>query len=94
MMVTGMLFVVTVGGRCGGQVNPGFRFDGRCATERSFASLVSGYRGLWLLFEGVAGLGGGFRQIMDSGLTVAAQPDAASLRSSAATEVWGCSLSV
>ena len=44
MMVTGMLFVVTVGGRCGGQVNPGFRFDGRCATERSLASLVSGYR--------------------------------------------------
>ena len=58
MMVTGMLFVVTVGGRCGGQVNPGFRFDGRCATERSFASLVSGYRGLGLLFECVAGLGG------------------------------------
>ena len=42
----------------GGQVNPGFWFDGRCATERSLASLVSGYRGLWLLFEGVAGLGG------------------------------------
>ena len=58
MMVTGMLFVVTVGGRCGGQVNPGFRFDGRCATERSLASLVSGYRGLGLLFECVAGLGG------------------------------------
>ena len=53
-----MLFVVTVGGAVGGQANPGFRFDGRCATERSLASLVSGYRGLWLLFEGVAGLGG------------------------------------
>ena len=58
MMVTGMLFVVTVGGAVGGQVNPGFRFDGRCATGRSLASLVSGYRGLWLLFECVAGLGG------------------------------------
>ena len=46
------------GGAVGGQVNPGFRFDGRCATERSLASLVSGYRGLWLLFECVAGLGG------------------------------------
>ena len=46
------------GGAVGGQVNPGFRFDGRCATERSLASLVSGYRGLGLLFECVAGLGG------------------------------------
>ena len=46
------------GGAVGGQVNPGFRFDGRCATGRSLASLVSGYRGLWLLFECVAGLGG------------------------------------
>ena len=34
------------GGAVGGQVNPGFRFDGRCATERSLASLVSGYRGV------------------------------------------------
>ena len=59
MMVTGMLFVVTVGWALwGGQVNPGFRFDGRFATGRSLASLVSGYRGLWLLFECVAGLGG------------------------------------
>ena len=56
-MVTGMLFVVTVWGAVGGQVNLGFRFDGRCATERSLASLVSGYRGLGLLFEGIAGLG-------------------------------------
>ena len=46
MMVTGMLFVVTVGGAVGGQVNPGFRFDGRCATGRSLASFVSGYRGV------------------------------------------------
>ena len=44
-MVTGMLFVVTVWGAVGGQVNLGFRFDGRCATERSLTSLVSGYRG-------------------------------------------------
>ena len=42
----------------GFQANRGFRFDGRCATERSLTSLVSGYRGLWLLFEGIAGLGG------------------------------------
>ena len=47
-----------VGAVGGGQVNPGFRFDGRFATGRSLASLVSGYRGLGLLFEGVAGLGG------------------------------------
>ena len=36
----------------------------------------------------------GGRYIPGSGSTVAAQPDAASLRSSAATGVWGCSLSV
>ena len=46
------------GGAVGGQVNPGFRFDGRCATGRSLASLVSGYRGLWLLLGCVAGFGG------------------------------------
>ena len=42
----------------GYQANRGFRFDGRFATGRSLASLVSGYRGLGLLFECDAGLGG------------------------------------